>query len=89
MLVRLDGQRLRVFLRRRFEQPIGVLAGFGFRLIAQGIAPVDERLVLVRLDGQRLGVFLRRRFEQPIGVRAGFGLRLIAQGIAVFDVGPN
>ena len=68
VLIRLDGERLFVFLPRRFEQPIGLLAGFGRCLFAERSAPVGERLVLIRLDGERLLEFLPRRFEQPIGL---------------------
>jgi len=68
--VRLDGERLPIFLPRQRKELVGFRAGLGLGLIEESNAPIVECFVLVRLDGERLLVFLSRQREEPVGLGA-------------------
>ena len=60
MEVRLQPQRLGVFLAPLCRQLVGFLPCLRLGLVGQRGAPVVERLMKVRLQPQRLGVLLAR-----------------------------
>src|ERR1035438_8950263 len=67
MIVRLQPQRLGVFVARLREQPVGFLPSLRLSLVGQCIAPVVERSMIVRLQPQRLGALAARLRKEPVG----------------------